>query len=90
MTRIIGARIVKTVRNIEPKPWSQMSSRRSKFLVLDSRSWVWISSLRSWVVGPGLWLPGPGFCVLVHSLIITKCDKKLLQSVTGIINCDKV
>ena len=40
MTKIIRAKNVKTVRNIEPKPRSQMSGPGSEFLVLDLKSWI--------------------------------------------------
>ena len=47
MTNIICARNVKTVCNVEPKPWSQISSPVSGFLDLDLKSRV--PSPRSWI-----------------------------------------
>ena len=38
MVKIIRARNVEAVRNMEPKPWSQMSGPGSIFLVLDLKS----------------------------------------------------
>ena len=38
MEKIISARNVRTVRNIEPKPWPQIPGYRSGFLVLDVNS----------------------------------------------------
>ena len=41
-------------------------------------------------MGPGSWVPGPGSWVPAHSLVITKCDKKLLEcAMTGITKCDR-
>ena len=83
MTKIICARSIKTVRNIKPKPWKQISGPSSGFLVLDLNSWspglgscVWILSLRSWVLGPGSWVLFPASWVPVLSMVIIKCDKK--------------
>ena len=95
MTKIIRARNVKTVRNIDPKLSSQMSGPGCGFMVLDLKSWIpgpgywlWVLSLNSWVLGPGSWVDGPGSWVPVHSVLVTKSDKKLFQSVTSITKCD--
>ena len=76
--------------NVKPKPSSHISG-------LGSRSWpcdlgLFVLRAGSSVSGPGFWIldlrskvSGPGPWVLVHSIIVTKCDKKLLQSVTSII-----
>ena len=80
----------KTVRSIEPKPWSQMSDPGSRFLALDLTSRT--SGPRSWVrvlnIRPGSLVPGPRSWIPVHSVLITKFDKKIFQSLTGIANCD--
>ena len=75
MEKIISARNVRTVRNIEPKPWPQIPGYRSGFLVLDVNSQI--AGLRSCV-------PVRGSCVPVHSVVITKSFKKFFPSVTGI------
>ena len=82
MAKIIRPRNVKTVRNIGPKTWSQMSGHGSGFLVLDLKFWiwspgssVWILSFKSCILGPGSWVPGPGSWVPVHSVVIIECDK---------------
>ena len=72
--------------------------------VLSLGSWPWNFGHRFQVVGPGFgswfsdsgscfldpWsqLPGHGSLIPVRSVVNTKCDKKLLQSLTGIIKCD--
>ena len=66
-----------------------MSGRGSGFFgpgseVLDFRSCL---SLSSWVLGPGSWIPDPRSWV--HSVVITKCEKKLLQSMAVITKCDR-
>ena len=47
MRKIIRARNVKSVCNIELKPWLQMSGPGSGLLVLD---------LKSWIPGPVSWV----------------------------------
>ena len=44
-------------------------------------SWLFGSGYQ--VLGPRTQVQGPSSLVLVHSVIITKCEKKLLQNVTG-------
>ena len=76
---------------------------RSQFLGLGSSSQFFdpefqVLGTGSWVSGPGFLVFGFQLPVLVlkvpslyyrdHSIIITKCDKKLLQSVTGITKWD--
>ena len=89
MTKIIRARNVKTVRNIEPKPWSQMSGPGCGFMVLDLKSWIPGPGYWLWVLSPGSWVDGPVSWVPVHSVLVTKSDKKLFQSVTSITKCDR-
>ena len=52
MTKIIRAINVKTVCNIETKPWSQMSSFGSVFLVLGLKSWVPDTGALVWILSP--------------------------------------
>ena len=74
-----------------------MSCPGSGFLVLYLKSWilgpgpcVWNLNLRSRVLGPGSSIPDPGSSwVPVHSVLITKWDKKLLRSVTIITKSDR-
>ena len=55
---------------------------------------IWVLDLEYQVLGSGSQVPGPGlkisiFYSRVHSVIITKCDKKLLENVTVIVKCDR-
>ena len=50
---------------------------------MGPRSQVLVS--KSWILGVGFWS-----FVTIHSVIITKCDKKLLQRVAGITKCDNI
>ena len=72
MTKSIHARNVQTVCNIKPKPWFLWET--SQFPSLSLRSWVLGKGLKSWV--------------FFQSVAIEKFDKKLLQSVAGITQCD--
>ena len=65
-------------------PWSLIKNFRSWDLGL----WHWILGLAFWVADPGSWDKVSKSFVPVHSAVITKCDKKLLQNVTGITKCD--
>ena len=49
----------------------------------------WFPGPGSWIPSPSSWAAGPGSFVPVHSVIVTNCDKNLLQNVTGITKCDK-
>ena len=107
MTRIIHARIVQTVCNIKLKPWSYISG--PGFWVLDCGFQILgLGSLIPWFLDLRFWVQGVRSRVLglgpfsnyykVWQKALTKCDKKLLQSVTksyykvwqeGISKCDK-
>ena len=54
-------------------------------LVLGPGSWVLV--FRSWVLES--WATSTRSLVPAHSVIIKKCDKKLLQNVTGNTKCDR-
>ena len=91
MTRIIHVRIVQTVCNIKLKPWSCISG--PGFWVLDCGFQILgLGSLIPWFLDLRFWVQGVRSRVLglgpfsnyykVWQKALTKCDKKLLQSVT--------
>ena len=67
MTKIICARNVKTV---------SVSGLGFWYWIQSPESWYWIWSRRSYIVGPGSWIPSSGYWVPVHSMAITKYGKK--------------
>ena len=97
--KIICARHVQTVCNMKPKPWPQILGSASGFLVLSLRPRSWVLVFDSKVLNPGSKILNSGSCNVsprslvldpIHTvIIITKCDKKLLQSVASITKCDR-
>ena len=57
-------------------------------MVLRVRSRPWVLDSGIWVSGPGSPVLGPESWVPIYSIVITECDKKLLQSVTSIAQCE--
>ena len=96
MKKTIWARNVQTVCNIKLNPWLDISGSRSGFLVPALWFWILWSGSRILshiscvqVIGPVFWIldprtqvSDPVFWVSVYSVIITKSNKKLWQSVT--------
>ena len=77
--------LVLGLRSLIPGHWFCFVDLESQFV--GSGSWVLVS--KAWVLGlsPRSWATGPGPLVLLHSIVITKCDKKWLLRVTVITKC---
>ena len=84
MTKIFYARFADTVFSIKSKTWSHVL-----ILGLSSCSWVFGPGSRDVILGPDSQVAGLMSWVPVYSVIITKCDKNLLQKVTSITKCGR-
>ena len=73
--KTISARNVQTICNIKYINFGL----RSQVVNIGSWSYVFNPRFELPVPGSGFWVPDPGSGDLVHLVIITKCDKSLLQ-----------
>lgn len=84
MTKTFYARFADTVFSIKSKTWLHVL-----ILGLSSCSWVFGPGSHDVILGLDPQVAGLMSWVPVYSVIITKCDKNLLQKVTSITKCDR-
>ena len=89
-------RAVLFARSKNRAPSTKEMQEMSKVCNIKSKPWSHISEPRSWILAPDFCIqhprfkaPNPGFWVFVQSVIITNCDRKLLQNMADITQRDR-